>query len=392
MIAIMKKKLPNLWNFAKDCSGCSACEAVCPVEAIKFEYNSEGFLYPEVNNIKCIGCLKCESVCAYKKDSIHHISKKENTHIYAAKIRDSDVMQNSSSGGMFTALSDWFLKRNDAVVSCIYSYVDNSVQLSFLDGCAMRDKARGSKYMQAELGNAFRHIVNWLINNPQKNMLVVGTGCQMAGLDLFLREKELRERVVLVDLVCHGVASSKLWKDFIHKVENENGGSIDYITFKDKRNGWENPSVFAKIANEEVSIKAYADWFYMGWTLRESCYNCPYTRIDRNSDITIGDFWGIQNVMPDFYDEMGVSLVITHSEKGNKIFDEIKNVIHFCESNRKDCLQPRLISPQVYPKDRKSFWRDMNQKGLEYCEKKYFEHYKISFKTKLKTIIKKHAQ
>lgn len=385
----MDKKRANLFEDAKDCSGCSACATVCSAKAINFEYNSEGFLYPKVDENKCIGCFKCEKVCAYKKDQINPIDEKEHTHIYAAKIRDYEALCNSSSGGMFTVLSDLCFKKNDAVVSCVYSCDEAAVLLSFLDDAAMRDKARGSKYIQAEVGDAFQHIVNWLLNNPERNILVVGTGCQIAGLDLVLKEKKLRNRVVLVDLICHGAASSKLWKDYIHKVEHENGGRIDYITFKNKRNGWENPSVFAKIEDREISIKPYSDWFYMGWTLRESCYNCPYTKIDRNSDMTIGDFWGIQNVMPDFYDKMGVSLVITHTHKGEELFEETKSAIDFRESNRKDCLQPRLLTPQVRPRDRDSFWRDMNQKGLEYCEKRYFEHYKVPLKVRLKTIIKK---
>ena len=162
-----------------------------------------------------------------------------------------------------------------------------------------------------------------------------------------------------------------------------------YITFKNKRNGWENPSVFVKIRGHEVAIKPYSDWFYMGWTLRESCYKCPYTRIDRHSDITIGDYWGIQNVMPDFYDKMGVSLVITHSKVGEKIFGKIKKEIDYRESNRNECLQPRLISPQVYPKDRDLFWKDMKFKGMDYCIKKYVQHDETTIKEKLKRYVKK---
>lgn len=383
------KRQPNLWNDDKECSGCSACAAVCPVKAINFRYNSEGFLYPEVDSGKCIRCLKCERVCAYKKDTVTVIAEKRNTHIYAAKTRDENVLKSSSSGGMFTVLSDLFLDKNDMVVSCIYSYEKEAVVFSFFNNKSARDEAKGSKYIQAEAGNAFENIMAWLSQNPDRNMLIVGTGCQIAGLDLLLKEKKLRGRVLLVDLICHGVASSKLWKDFAAKKEKEHGGRINYITFKNKRNGWENPSTFIKIKDEELSIKPFADWFYMGWTLRESCYNCPYTKIDRNSDITIGDFWGIQNVMPDFYDKMGVSLVITHSEKGEIVFNEVKSKINFRESNRTECLQPRLIKPQVRPENRDDFWRDMNQNGMEYCEKIYFEYHRTTLKMKIKMAIKK---
>lgn len=384
----MVKKIPNLYRQANDCSGCTACAAICPVSAITFKYNTEGFLYPQIDYTKCVGCLRCESVCAYKKDKETPISKKKCTHIFAAKNKNPDVLYNSSSGGMFTALSDIFFEQNGVVVSCVYSYENDALQFTLLTDKTMRDKARGSIYIQAEMDNAFGRFIKWIIDNPNRNMLVVGTGCQMAGLDLLLKEKKLRERVILIDLICHGVASSKLWKDFVHNIKHKNGGNIDYITFKNKKNGWETPNAFVRIKDTELSIKPYADWFYMGWSLRESCYNCPYTRIDRNSDITIGDFWGIKNVMPDFYDKMGVSLVITHSPKGEQLFSELKHTIDYRESNRKDCLQPRLVSPQLRPKDRDLFWNDMNLKGLDYCEKKYIERYKLPFKHKIMQFIK----
>ena len=127
----------------------------------------------------------------------------------------------------------------------------------------------------------------------------------------------------------------------------------------------------------------------MGWTLRKSCYKCPYTKIDRNSDITIGDYWGIQNVMPDFYDKNGISLVITHTEVGNELFEKVKNKIHWRESNFKDCLQPRLISPELCPKDRSLFWQDMQEEGIDYCIEKYIEIHENTKKEKIISLIKK---
>lgn len=380
----MDKKIPNLWKKEEECCGCTACATICPKQAITFVYNAEGFLYPEVDSSKCIGCLKCEMVCAFKKDTKVPILENPKTKVFAAKSKNKDVVTDSSSGGMFTVFSDIFLERGDIVAACQYSYKTDSVEFSMIFDKELRDKARGSKYIQAELHNSYLELIDWLKCHTEKKALVFGTGCQIAGLDLVLTSMNLRERVVLVDLICHGAASSHLWKEYIRRIESEKGDSISYVTFKNKHNGWENPRTFALIKGKEVSIKSYADWFYMGWSLRESCYKCPYARIDRHSDITIGDYWGIQNVMPDFYDQMGVSLVIVHTDAGMELFNSSSDAIDYRLSNRKACLQPRLVSPQHRPKDRGLFWSDMQKKGLDYCIEKYIEHYNISIKDKIK--------
>lgn len=385
----MDKQQPNLCKKKDECCGCTACATICPMQAIIFDYDSEGFLYPKINYDKCIGCLKCETVCAFKKDIKYPIEENKNVEIFATKSKNKEVVKKSSSGGMFTVLSDVFLNKDDAVAACKYSYDSDSVVFSLILDKESRDEARGSKYIQAELKDFFNELLDFLREHPDKKMLVVGTGCQIAGLDLVLKEKKFRNRVVLVDLICHGAASPGLWKKYINTVEYVHGNKINYITFKNKRNGWESPSTFVVINDKEIHIKPYSDWFYMGWSLRESCYKCPYTKVDRHSDITIGDFWGIQNTIPDFYDPMGVSLVITHTENGKVLFESIKGSIDYCVSNRKDCRQPRLISPQLCPNDRKHFWNDMQQNGIDYCIKKYVENYSLSNKEKIIKILRK---
>lgn len=294
------------------------------------------------------------------------------TEVYAAKNIDAEVVKNSSSGGMFTALSDLFIKNGDGIASCLYNTDKDIVELAIYEDRVTRDKARGSKYIQANIGDGFKQIKEWLQSNADKFLLVVGTGCQIAGLDKYLKMSNLRERVVLVDLICHGATSPGLWKKYIEHIGIS--GKIEYLSFKDKRNGWHNPTVYAKVQGSEISINDFSEWFYGQWAIRESCYKCPYTNVDRiTSDITIGDYWGIEAVMPDFVDPMGVSLVLVHTQKGKETFNAISEFIEVRESNAKDCLQPRLISPAEKPKNRKKFWKDMNTKGINYCCKKYKE-------------------
>lgn len=388
----MKKKEPNICGKKEECCGCTACATVCPRQAITFEYDDEGFLYPQVDYVNCVGCLKCEDVCAFKNNMETSISVNGKVKVFATKAKDKKVVASSSSGGMFTVLSDVFLDRGDIVVACKYSYETDSVVPSIITDKKSRDEARGSKYIQAELGNSYRVLIDLLKKNVEKKAIVFGTGCQIAGLDLVLKSLKLRNRVILVDLICHGATSSNLWKNYIHKIERMQGDSISYITFKDKRNGWEAPSTYVMADGNEISIKPYSDWFYMGLSLRESCYKCPYTQIDRNSDITIGDYWGIQNSLPQFYDRMGVSLVIIHTEAGMELFDDASYAMDYQMSNRKSCVQPRLVSPPLRPKNRTLFWNDMQEKGLDYCIDNYVKHNDVSIKDKMKEKILKHLK
>lgn len=364
---------PQLFELKKDCCGCSACGAICPQEAIIFKHDEQGFLYPFVEKEKCIGCHLCEKVCAYKKD-LEQERNRNNVLIWGAKNKSRDILCNSSSGGVFTAISDSFLDKNWAVASCIYNKETNNVVLEIYEKKEIRDSARGSKYIQAEIGDAFKKISKWLIDNDNKKMLVVGTGCQIAGLDRFLKLRNLRERVLLVDLICHGAPSSGLWKKYSSLIEEKWDTKIESLSFKDKRNGWENPTIYALMKGQEISISGYAEWFYGGWSLRESCYQCPYTRVDRmSSDITIGDYWGVRDYNPDFYDNMGVSLIIAQTDNGKVLVDDIAEALELIEISEEECMQPRLISPQERPANRDDFWRDMKIHGIEYCEKKYRE-------------------
>lgn len=312
------------------------------------------------------------------------------TKVYAVKHKDGEVIKQSSSGGLFTALSDYFINTGNAVASCIYNNETDRVEFEIYTSRKKRDEARGSKYIQAHIGNGFIDVINWLKNNPNKIMLSIGTGCQMDGLRKLLEVAGLRKRVVLVDLICHGATSPGLWQIYTKYIDCN--GRIERISFKDKRNGWHNPTLYVKVDGKEKSINSFAEWFYGQWAIRESCYCCPYTQVDRKTDLTIGDYWGIETVLPDFSDLMGVSLLLVHSENGNKIFEQIKSDIEYEQTSREQCLQPRLLSPAKRPRDRQGFWNDIESKGLSYCEKKYVEKNNsnlfIKVKRRLKNIVK----
>lgn len=263
------------------------------------------------------------------------------TIVYAGRVKDKDTLEKSSSGGAFTALSDCFLNNGDAVVATVYNYQTNTSEFHLIQNKLERDAARGSKYMQSKPGEVFREAYRWLMENPDKKLLFVGMGCQADGFRKYVEMKHIRERVYIVDIICHGSPSPKLWKEYAESLEKRKG-KITYLTFKDKRNGWKAPTAFVKIKGKEVPIGDYVRIFYNRCALRPSCHECPYATTERKTDMTIGDFWHIEETIPDFYDEMGNSLFLIHTDRGEKLFDNIKENLDYRLSDMKQCWQKNL--------------------------------------------------
>lgn len=361
----MHKKEIVLFENKEDCCGCSACYSVCPVSAIRMASDEEGFYYPVINESKCIGCHKCVKVCAFKKNNIADMFPKA----YAARIKDNAELMSSSSGGMFTALSDWILENGGAVIGAVYNYKKHCTELRLITEKVLRDKARGSKYMQSLPGDIFKQSKKWLVDNTDKKLICFGMGCQVAGFKQYIETEGLSERVYFIDIICHGVPSPKIWKDYITgKAKTK---SVNYVTFKDKRNGWNTPFAFARIDNVEVALQDYVNIFYSKCALRPSCHICPYATVQRNSDITIGDFWGIESALPDFYNANGNSLVLVHTDKGISLMENCDLKIIRQEVPIKECLQPNLVEPTQVSAARDKFWRHYRNNGIQYVVKKY---------------------
>lgn len=298
--------------------------------------------------------------------------------VYAVRLKDKNELNKSSSGGAFTALSDVFLNSGNAVVSAIYNYDTNQNEFVLYSSKGDRDKARGSKYMQAYPLNTFQEAEQW-VRTSNKELLFVGTGCQSDGFRKYAEQKGFRDKTTIVGIICHGMPSPKIWKDYV-------GGKIDYLTFKDKRNGWVQPTAYVIKDGKEKSISDYVSIFYNKCALRPSCYECPYATTERKVDITIGDFWGVEKVMPDFYSPEGNSLILVHTDKGKELFERIKDNVEWRESNTADCLQPNLIRPTEKSPRREEFWKDYQEKGISFVLKKYTG---ISFISKVKRKVRK---
>lgn len=373
-----------------ECCGCTACVGICPAKAIVMEADEEGFLYPKINSEKCIDCGLCKKICAFQNRE-KSTSAKKYPLVYGAKHLNYEARASSSSGGAFTALSDYVLNTGGVIFGAAFD--DN---FRVVHKCAYtadeRNAMRGSKYVQSDMGDTFSQIKRLLKNN--NTVLFTGTPCQCGGLKSFLNATNCNtENLILCDIVCHGVPSPLFWDEHINSLKKKFGNDIKNYFFRSKVLGWHTHTEavenrHGKLKYKSSFIQKHKHLFYSHYMLRPSCYNCGYTSFDRCSDITIADFWGIENCNPEFDDNKGVSLILVNSPKGEMIFNAVKKDFLYIESDSQKCMQNNLKQPSSKPKDRPRFWNDYFTKGYKYTAKKYAQ---IGFKHKVKGLIIKVA-
>ena len=303
-----------------------------------------------------------------------------DTIVYAGRLKDKSALMSSSSGGAFTALSNAFLKSGDAVVAAVYNYENHTVEFQMILDEKQRERAKGSKYMQSKPGDIYQEAYHWLMDNPKKELLFVGMGCQSDGFRKFSEIKGIRDRVYIVDIICHGSPSPKLWREYAESIQKKDG-RITYLTFKDKRNGWKSPTAYVKVNGSERPLKDYVRVFYNQCALRPSCYECPYATTERKTDMTIGDFWHIEETIPDFYDPNGNSLFLIHTDRGEELFEKVRDNLDYRLSNTAQCWQANLEAPTQKSEQRDVFWNDYQKKGIDFVIKKYGT---VPMKTKVK--------
>lgn len=292
------------------------------------------------------------------------------TKVYGGRLQDRAELLASSSGGAFTALSDVFLRNGNAIACSVYNFETHQQEFRIIEDAIGRNQARGSKYIQSIPGDIFKEAEEWLVHNPKKNLLFVGMGCQSAGFQKYAEMKGFRDRVTVVDIICHGSPSPQIWKEYAESVETKKG-KITSLNFRDKRRGWKSPTPVAVIGYKEHSLQEYLNLYYSCKELRLSCHKCPYTTMARCTDITIGDFWHIEDKIPKEYDKTGTSLFLVHTERGSELFEASKALLHWFECNTTDCWQLNLEKPTSISEGREKFWEDYYARGIDYIIKKY---------------------
>lgn len=350
-------------DFSK-CTGCSACLNICPSDAISKKENKFGFLYPVIENSKCINCRMCDEVCPISKDVFQDNSIQK---AFAAINNNLDIQETSSSAGVFSLIAIYILNQGGVVFgaawenkySIAHRKIENKKELFFL---------RKSKYIQSNINYIFSEVKEEL----KKNRLVLfsGTPCQVAGLKSFLGREY--EKLYLVDVVCHGVPNSNIYRSFIEFEEKRWHRVIETLDFRYKipnKASYITAIKYKKGGRDYLQYEpwfgtSYGYFFMKGYTLRDSCYMCKYTKPSRVGDVTLGDFWGVKEVFPNLDERNGVGLVVVNSHKGESLIKAISTDVKLYECSIDDAVKrnPQMSRPVDRPHNK--------EKVLEYISRR----------------------
>ena len=352
----------------KYCTGCGACAAICPCNAIIMNSDELGFKYPHINKDKCAECDVCQKICpAINSKPFMQVDDFSAT-TYAAWSKDKKLQKNSSSGGIFGEMAEYILKDNGIVFGAAFN---SGMELQHIAVKSLEELPRilGSKYLQSDINDSYLSVKQYLSEN--KKVLFSGTACQVAGLYAFLGSRN-NPNLFTVDILCHGVPSPEIFRQHLLYIENKyfNGEKAKEYFFRNKTLGWKNYCTLAKSSNYKYRKLFYEDYFMHGFLknyyLRESCYHCQYAKKQRIADITLGDFWGYeQHDYKKFNHDRGASLIIVSSMQGKLIFDAIKEHIWSQEVSIEDCVKynPILTSPSNIPVERDKILTAFSQAG-----------------------------
>ena len=311
----------------KTCTGCKACGQKCGANCISFEVNQEGFWYPVVDESRCVHCNVCEQVCPV----LHpvHIDDTESLPSAAAAWTcASEDRAASSSGGVFGVLAEAVIEKQGVVCGAA---LDEQLRARhiFVETHDDIQRLRGSKYVQSDVGDCYTGIREYL--KVGRTVLFSGTPCQVGGLKSFLGRDY--DNLITVDIICHGVPSPLVWEKYLERQKKDRKTEVLQASFRDKTEGWakfsmklrfEDGSEYRKTLKDDAYMKAFLE----NLCLRESCYQCSFKSVRRISDLTIGDFWGVDKIVPGINDDKGISLVILQTEKGQRLFRELENRLY----------------------------------------------------------------
>lgn len=395
------------------CCGCGACVQACPKKCISMSADTEGFLYPQVDSAICIDCGLCEKVCPV----INQEEPREPLAVYAAKNNNEKIRLKSSSGGIFTLLAEQIIADGGVVFGARFNEKWEVVH-DYTETIEGLEPFRGSKYVQSVIGDNFINAKQFLTDG--RKVLFSGTPCQIAGLKKFLRKEY--ENLLTVEVVCHGVPSPMVWRDYLdYKREKRAAGKntvssslnelpvITGISFRDKTNGWKKfgfKIIYAASKAAENSVSKSSDntnyeitpfnedlfmkGFLKNLYLRPSCYHCAARQGKSGADISIADYWGVHQLHPNISDDAGVGLMLIYTTIGEQYYNMIiSNTVSELSEYTKAIMSNKCIIKSVAePVYRKEFWDEYEMCNIKaispICSK-----IKLPISTRIKIMIGK---
>lgn len=349
-----------------NCCGCNACIQICPKQALSTHVDDEGFVYPELDELRCIDCGLCEKVCP-----IVNADKAKNYRTpisYAAYNKNHDELLKSSSGGTFTAIAKYVINNKGIVVGAAFD-VNFKLKHMAVESEDGLEKLRGSKYIQSDNSDIYKYVREQLKSG--RMVYYVGSGCQVAGLKLFLRKDY--ENLITSDLVCHGVPSQKAFDAIIKKFQDARNVDVIKYSFRDKKvMGWSCSSSSSssrkrgsgtiKYFGFDPILRSYFNAFISASNFRECCYTCPFSSQNRCGDITLADYWGITKHHPDANAVDGISAVVVNTNKGETLISKISDNMNLIPTKIEWIVQGNLSmrSPMERPKVRDDFYKKLD--------------------------------
>ena len=360
------------------CCGCYSCMDVCAQKCITMQIDNEGFWYPNVNITQCIDCGICEKSCPM-------LDVKRSNEVplaYAAINKDEKIRLNSSSGGIFYALAEHVISKGGIVFGAAMSNDCTSVIHISAHNMKELQKLQGSKYLQSKIGDTYSEAK--VVLETGKIVMFTGTPCQIAGLRSFLKREYIN--LITVDIICHGVPSPELWKKYIGYIEKKNNSIVKSVNFRYKQTTGQDFGI-RKMDEKHMleytskDMDSFMQMFLKNYCLRPSCYACT-AKESKLSDITIGDFGGIEKIEPDMNDGKGISVVLIRSDCGRKTLETIKNKLMLKEIAYEVAVSENSAENVSVkrPKERTTFFGDMNHLSFNQLQKKYLP---VPIKTKI---------
>ena len=373
------------------CSACGACYNVCIHGAIQMSLGEDGFVYPKISDSKCIDCGLCVKVCC-AVDKNPKVKSSMPQKSFAANFKNKKLRKESASGGIFSALATYFLAKGGIVCGCAFDKDFNARHVC-IDNVKDLHKLVGSKYVQSSSENVYAEIKNYL----KKGRLVLfsGTPCQVAALLTVLGDKEY-DNLFTVDIICHGVGSNELFKRYIRYREKKIGCKIIDYKFRSKRRGWGaffSETVIEKGGKKTVFLQPkqwdfyYYYYYVRGSILRPVCYECKYSRKERVSDMTIGDFWGWKKHRIKLCRINGLSIVLPRTTKAIELLPKLNLNLQETELNLSMAGNGNLNRPTPIEKKNSSIMNALRGGSIEAEFESFYSLQKKDRRTKFKMLI-----